>query len=58
MMHQLKLIEDPPPAGAAPAWNALDEEQKAKVVARLARIIAQAVVELETEPQQKENRHE
>jgi hypothetical protein len=57
-MQQLKLLEDPPPAGAAPVWNALDEEQKAKVVARLARLIAQAVVELETKPEQEENRHE
>lgn len=57
-MQQLKLIDDPPPAGAAPIWNVLDEEQKAKVVARLARVIAQAVVELETKTEQKENRHE
>jgi hypothetical protein len=53
-MQQLKLLEDPPPAGVVPVWNVLDEPQRAEVVARLARVIAQAVVELENNPKEEE----
>ena len=55
-MQQLSLLEDPPPAGAAPVWGALSEEQRRDAVNRLARLIAQAVVGQEDpEP---EDRHE
>jgi len=40
VQHQLRLWKIPPPAGAAPAWAALDDEQQAEVVATLARLIA------------------
>lgn len=30
-MQQLKLLEDPPPAGVVPVWNVLDEPQRAEV---------------------------
>ncbi len=43
-MQQLSLLEEPLPAGAAPVWQTLDEEQRADVVRRLARLIAIAVV--------------
>ena len=29
-MQQLSFLEAPVPEGAAPAWNALDEEQRAE----------------------------
>jgi hypothetical protein len=56
-MQQLSLLEEPPPAGAAPVWQKLDEEQRAVVVRRLARLIAKAVVEQENKPEP-EVRHE
>jgi len=37
---QMSFLETPPPAGVAPVWTALDEEQRALVVAALARLIA------------------
>ena len=55
-MQQLKLLEDPPPPGVVPVWNALDDEQRTKVAMRLARMIAQAADPKENpEP---ENQHE
>ena len=48
--QQMILLEDPPPAGAAPVWNTLDEEQRAEIVTRLARLIAQALAQLEDKP--------
>jgi hypothetical protein len=57
-MQQLKLLEDPPPAGVVPVWNVLDEPQRAEVVARLARVIAQTVVELANNPKEEEKHHE
>jgi hypothetical protein len=38
-------LETPLPTGAAPAWDALDAEQRARVVSMLARLIARAAVE-------------
>jgi hypothetical protein len=46
-MQQLSFLEAPVPVGAAPVWNALDEEQRAKVIAMLARLIAKTIVEPE-----------
>jgi len=45
--QQTILFEDPPPAGTAPVWNTLDEEQRAEIVTRLARLIAKAIAQLE-----------
>jgi hypothetical protein len=50
-MHQLSLLEEPPPAGAAPVWSTLDEEQRAAAVMRLARLIAKAVVDEKNPPE-------
>ena len=40
MQVQMSFLETPPPSGVAPVWTALDEEQRAIVVAALARLIA------------------
>jgi len=44
-MQQLSFLEAPVPTGAAPVWGVLDEEQRAKVIAMLARLIAKTVAE-------------
>lgn len=46
-MQQLSFLEPPIPIGAAPVWNALDDEQRAKVIATLARVIAKTIAEPE-----------
>ncbi len=46
-MQQLSFLEARVPVGAAPVWNVLDEEQRAKVIAMLARLIAKTIVEPE-----------
>jgi hypothetical protein len=46
-MQQLSFLEAPVPDGAAPVWNVLDEEQRAKAIALLARLIAKTVAEPE-----------
>lgn len=56
-MQQLKLLEDPPPPGAVPVWNALDDEQRTRVVIRLARMIAQ-IVDQKKENPELEDHHE
>ena len=48
--QQMTLLEEPPPAGAAPVWQTLDEAQRAEIVNRLARLIAKAVAQLEDSP--------
>lgn len=40
-MQQLSFL-DPPPQRAVPVWGALDKEQRAHLVLRLARAIATA----------------
>ena len=40
MQLLLSVLRTPTPAGAAPVWAALDEDQRAEVVATLARLIA------------------
>jgi hypothetical protein len=42
-MQQLSFLEIPPPDDAAPAWTMLDEEQRAAVVTKLARLMAKAI---------------
>lgn len=46
-MQQLSFLESPIPTGAAPVWDALDDEQRAKVIAMLARLIAKTIAERE-----------
>ncbi|MGY4283048.1 hypothetical protein ACVWXO_009235 [Bradyrhizobium sp. LM2.7] len=41
-MQQLSFL-DPPPQRAVPVWGALDKEQRAHLVLRLARLIARAI---------------
>ena len=40
-MQQLSFL--PPQHGAVPVWEALDDEQRTRLVLRLARLIAQAI---------------
>ena len=47
MQQQLRLLEDPPPAGVAPVWHTLDEEQRAEIVRKLAQVIAKTIADLE-----------
>lgn len=42
-MQQLSFLEPPPQQGAVPVWHSLDEEQRARLVARLARVIANVI---------------
>lgn len=42
-MQQLSFLDPPTQRGAVPAWEALDKEQRAHLVLRLARLIAQAI---------------
>lgn len=46
-MQQLSFLDPPVPDGAAPAWNALDEEQRAKVISMLVQLIAKMLAEPE-----------
>ena len=46
-MQQLSFLEAPVPEGAAPVWNVLDDEQRAKAITMLARLIAKAISEPE-----------
>jgi len=44
-MQQLSFLDAPVPEGAVPVWNVLDEEQRAKAIALLARLIAKTIAE-------------
>ena len=44
MQEQMSFLETPASHGAAPVWAALDEAQRAAVVAVLARLIAKVAV--------------
>jgi hypothetical protein len=46
-MQQLSFLDAPIPDGAPPVWNVLDEEQRAKAIALLARLIAKTIAEPE-----------
>ena len=46
-MQQLSFLEAPVPEGAAPVWNVLDDEQRAKAITMLARLIAKTIAEPE-----------
>jgi hypothetical protein len=43
-MQQLSFLEPPPQEDVVPAWHSLDEEQRACLLARLARLIAKVIV--------------
>lgn len=45
-MQQLSFLEIPPPGDAAPVWTLLDEEQRAAVVTKLARLMAKTIPHL------------
>ena len=42
-MQQLSFLGPPDRDGAAPVWEALDREQRASVVLRLARLITRTI---------------
>jgi hypothetical protein len=42
-MQQLSFLDPPDRDGAAPVWAALDSEQRAHLVLRLARLITRAI---------------
>jgi hypothetical protein len=42
-MQQLSFLDPPPQQGAVPVWEAIDEEQRIRIVLRIARLIAQAI---------------
>jgi hypothetical protein len=42
-MQQLSFLEPPLQQNTVPVWDALDEEQRVRLVLRLARLIAQAI---------------
>lgn len=42
-MQQLSFLDPQPQRDVVPVWDALDEEQRARLVLRLARLIAQAI---------------
>ena len=42
-MQQLSFLDLPPQQAAVPVWDALDKEQRTRLVLRLARLIAQAI---------------
>jgi delta 1-pyrroline-5-carboxylate dehydrogenase len=43
MEQQLSLLEVPATPGATPVWDALDEQERAAVVRRLAQLIAKTL---------------
>lgn len=43
-MQQLSFLEPPPQESVVPAWHNLDQEQRARLLARLARLIANVIV--------------
>ena len=46
-MQQLSFLEAPLPDGAVPVWNVLNDEQRTKVIAMLAQLIAKTIAEPE-----------
>jgi hypothetical protein len=46
-MQQLSLLETPLPPGTPSVWNALDDEQRTKIVTMLAQLIAKTIAEPE-----------
>lgn len=42
-MQQLSFLDPPPQEGPVPVWEALDNEQRTRLVLRLARLIARAI---------------
>jgi hypothetical protein len=54
-MEQLSLLEPLRPSGKAAVWNTLDDTQKIAVIATLARLIVQVVIDAHAE---QEHKHE
>jgi len=46
-MQQLSFLETPTADGTIPVWDALDEEQRLKILVMLARLIAKTIAEPE-----------
>jgi hypothetical protein len=42
-MQQLSFLDTPPSQNAPPVWNTLDEERRAGLLKRLARLMAQTI---------------
>lgn len=42
-MQQLSFLDAPPPQNAPPVWHTLDEEHRAGLVKRLARLMAKTI---------------
>jgi len=42
-MQQLSFLEPPPQENVVPVWHSLDEEQRARLLARLARLIVNVI---------------
>ena len=42
-MQQLSFLEIPPPDNAAPVWSTLDDEQRAVVITKLARLMVNTI---------------
>ena len=49
-MQQLSLLEVPSPEDATSVWNTLDEEQRASLVTKLARLIARTIAHTPGDP--------
>ena len=59
-MQQLSFLDPPPPNKGAPVWNTLDEERRASVVAKLARLMAKTIAHVtgEHDDERTEQDHE
>ena len=51
-MKQLSFFDPPRSRGKTAIWSALDDEQRAAVVARLARLIIQTAIRSRVEPEE------
>ena len=48
-MQQLSFLEIPPPSDGVPVWTTLDEEQRAIVVKKLARLMVNTITPIRGE---------
>ena len=51
-MKQLSFFDPPRSTGTTTIWSALDEEQRAEVVVKLARLLAQTATGSRMEPEE------